>query len=126
MIVRKTRSIHAWHAVVVLFAFIFAWAPGARAGAGGATTHTINMVKGHLFQPTVTHVKAGDTIIFDNKDKDLHALTLTGHEKLLEEEYVDPGKQFHFQVPRGAKPGMWPLDCFIHLNMKAKIIVDAK
>ncbi len=117
---------HALRVTVALLAFLFVWAPGAQAGAGGTTAHTINMVKGHLFKPAVTHVKPGDTIIFDNIDKDLHALTLVGHEKLLEEEYVDPGKQFHFRVPVDAKPGTWPLDCFIHLNMKAKIIVDGK
>jgi len=124
MIVRKTPSIHVRHAAVVLFVFIFAWAHGAHAGTAGATTHTINMVKGRLFQPAVTHVKPGDTILFDNKDTDLHALTLDGHEKLLDEEYVDPGHQFRFHVPKDAKPGTWLLNCYIHVDMHGKIVVE--
>jgi plastocyanin len=114
-----------WHLAIALLAFSFAWAPVAQAGAGNTGEHVINMVTGHLFQPVVTLVKPGDTIIFDNKDKDLHALTLAGHEKLLEEEYIDPGKQFRFKVPEDADSGTWLLDCYIHINMKAKIIIDA-
>lgn len=120
------RSMHTLHAAAALLACLFAWVPSTQAEAGGAAVHIINMVKGNLFQPIVTHVKPGDTIIFDNKDKELHALTLEGHEKLLDEEYVDPGKKFKFKVPADARPGIWPLNCFIHVDMHGKIVVDGK
>jgi len=121
------RSMHTLHAAAALLAFLFAWAPGAQAGAGGGeASHEIDMVKGHLFKPAVTHVRPGDAILFINRDKDLHSLSLPGREKLLDEEFIDPGHQFRFHVPKDAKPGTWPLACTIHLEMKARIIVDAK
>lgn len=84
------------------------------------------MVKGHLFKPDKIHVSPGATIVFINKDEDLHALTFAGHEELLDEEYVDPGKQFRFKLPDNVSNQTWGLGCFIHTEMKGVVIIDPK
>lgn len=109
----------------IALAVFLVFSPLAWAGGdAGATLHTITMKMGHVFAPEVTRVRPGDTIMFVNKDKDLHALTLQGHEDLLDEEYVDPGKRFHFVVPADAQPGDWVLNCYIHVDMQAKIVIE--
>lgn len=84
----------------------------------------ILMIDGHLFQPDEVHVRPGSKILFRNEDKDLHSLTLLGQEDLMDEVYIDPGKEHVFIMPSDTGSQTLELGCNIHIAMKGKIIVD--
>ena len=84
----------------------------------------ILMVEGHLFEPRTATVHPGDTIVFRNVDKDLHALTLLGHEDLLDNVFLDPGQRYTFQIPADMPPGSLDLRCTIHIDMTGTIVVE--
>ncbi len=113
----------AWPAFLI-FTSSLVRAENTRAGKGDEVV--IEMVKGHLFKPDKIHVSPGATIVFINKDEDLHALTFVDHEDLLDEEYVDPGKKFRIKLPDNVSNQTWGLGCFIHTEMKGVIIIDPK
>ncbi len=77
------------------------------------------------YQPDVVRVEAGDTIVFVNKGKQLHSPTLIDHEDVLDQEFVKPDQTFSLVVPAALAPGEYPLGCNIHIDMKAKIVVQA-
>lgn len=78
----------------------------------------------NFYQPNVIRVHADDEIVFTNAGRQLHAMTLIGHERDLDEAYVQPGKAQTFRVRLPA--GEYVLGCNIHLDMKARVIVDAQ
>lgn len=78
----------------------------------------------NYYKPEVIRVKAGDLIVFTNKGKQLHSMTLIDHEDLLDEAYIDPGQTFTFAVPNSLPPGEYPLGCNVHMDMKGKIVVQ--
>lgn len=120
--VRKSaRILLAALAVICLALFLFV--PGLAEAQGGKDVEVF-MVDGHLFSPEVVHVHRGSRVIFRNRDKDLHALTLTGREELLDEVYLEKGQEYILAIPGDMPPQTLELRCSIHMEMKAKIIIE--
>jgi len=90
--------------------------PGRAADAGVVLV----TMKDHRFDPQIVEVKLSQTIVFANKDHDLHAVVVAD---LLEETFVDPGKELSLAVPASAPPGDYPLACTIHIDMTGTIRV---
>ncbi|MCI0528949.1 MAG: cupredoxin domain-containing protein [Nitrospira sp.] len=100
------------------------WVTDLTESAEAAETIEV-ILKDNFFEPKLIRVKPGDTIQFKNLGKQLHSVTLVGHEEILDQLYIDPGKSFSFVVPKDMKPGEYPLGCNIHMGMKGKIEVNA-
>ena len=118
---KEARYFCATLAVVHLTIFFFMPGPAAAQGDKGVE---VFMVKGHLFSPEVVHVRRGSRVIFSNRDKDLHALTLTGHENLLDEVYLEKGQEHVLTVPEDIPQQTLEIRCSIHMEMRAKIVVE--
>jgi plastocyanin len=76
----------------------------------------------NFYRPDVIRVRPEGEIVFTNTGRQLHAMTLIGHERDLDEAYVRPGNSHTFRVRLAA--GEYVLGCNIHLDMKARVIVD--
>jgi plastocyanin len=90
------------------------------------TESTEILVKDNLYAPSVIQVKPGSTMVFYNQGKQLHSVTLVGHEDILDQEFIDPGKSFTFAVPADMAPGEYSLGCNIHVDMKGTLVVRAR
>ena len=90
--------------------------PGHTADAGVVLV----TMKDHRFDPQIVEVRLGQTIVFANNDPDLHAVAVAG---LLENTFVDPGKELSLAVPASAPLRDYPLACTIHINMTGTIRV---
>ena len=88
--------------------------PGHAADAGVVLV----TMKDHRFDPQIVEVKPGQTIVFPNNDSDLHAVAVAD---LLENTFVDPGKEISLAVPASAPLRDYPLACTIHINMTGTI-----
>jgi plastocyanin len=96
---------------------------GAR--AGGESPGRLDVTVGdNFYQPNVIRVRPEAEIRFTNAGRQLHAMTLIGHERDLDEAYVRPGQTQTFRVRLAA--GEYVLGCTIHLDMKARVIVDSQ
>lgn len=84
---------------------------------------SVVVLKDHRFEPTLIDVKPGDTIRFDNADDSLHSLTLLGREDVIGEEFIDPGKSHVAHIPADMPSGTYELDCTIHVEMRAQLLV---
>ena len=118
---KSARFFWAALAVVCLVLFLFMHGPTE---AQGGKDIEVFMVDGHLFSPEIVHVHRGSKVIFRNRDKDLHALTLTGHEDLLDEVYLEKGQEYILAVPEDMPSQTSELRCSIHMEMRAKIIIE--
>lgn len=81
-------------------------------------------VRDNYYKPQIIRVKPGDIIVFSNKGRQLHSMTLIDHEDLLDQAYIDPGMSFSFVMPNSLIPGEYALGCNVHVTMKARIIVE--
>jgi len=90
--------------------------------AGEASVHHM-VLHHHGFEPSVIPVHPGDRIILGNEDADVHALTVVGHEEILEDEIIEPETSFEFTVPAFLEPGEYELICSIHRGMEARIVM---
>ena len=82
-----------------------------------AATHTV-VIEGMSFQPAVIEVKAGDTIVWENKDIVPH--TVTAKAPHVESGEIGMGKSWTYQAK---KPGTIHYICRYHPMMQAKIVV---
>ncbi len=105
-------------AVVTVCALAIA-APAIPGHAADAGIVLVTM-KDHRFDPQIVEVKLGQTIVFANNDPDLHAVAVAD---LLENTFVDPGKELSLAVPASAPLRDYPLACTIHINMTGTIRV---
>ena len=95
-------------------------------GAEAAGDKPLEVVlKDNLFEPSRVRVQPGATIIFRNLGKQLHAVTLIGHEAILDQGFIDPQKSLTFVVPKDMSPGEYTLGCNIHVDMKGTLVVEA-
>lgn len=92
----------AW-VTAVLLASIPTTVPDRPAVA--ADTPVLVILKNHQFEPRLLRVRPGQTIRFDNADDVLHSLLLVGHESVIGEEFVDPGKSYTVRLPPDLLPG---------------------
>jgi plastocyanin len=77
----------------------------------------------HSFEPAGILVHPEDRIVLSNEDADVHALTVVGHEEVLQDEIVEPETSFAFIVPAFLEPGEYDLICTIHSEMRARIVM---
>lgn len=112
-----------WAALAVVYLALFILMTGPAEAQGGKDVEVF-MVDGHLFSPEVVHVHQGSRVIFRNCDKDLHALTITGHEDLLDEVYLEKEQEYVLAIPVGMPSQTLELRCSIHMEMRAKIIIE--
>lgn len=120
---RPARGFGAARAMVYLALILFMFLPGSAEAQGGKDVEVF-MVDGHLFSPEVVRVHRGSRVIFRNRDKDLHALTLAGHEDLLDEVYLEKGQEYVLAIPEDMPSQTVELRCSIHIEMKAKMIIE--
>src|SRR3990172_2960115 len=112
-----------WAGIAVVYLVILFIMPGPAAAEEDKDVEVF-MVKGHLFSPEAVHVRRGSKVIFSNRDEDLHAITLTGHEDLLDEVYLEKGQEHVLTIPEDIPQQTLEIRCSIHMEMRAKIVVE--
>ena len=81
-----------------------------------AETHTIT-IEGMKFSPATVTVKAGDRIVWNNKDVVPHTATAKG---AFDSGSIAVGKSWSHAAP---KPGKYDYVCTFHPGMKATLVV---
>ena len=112
-----------WLARFAAAAFTLAAMSGPAVAADEAV---VVIMRNHRFEPRLLHVRPGQTIRFDNADDALHSLLLVGHESVIGEEFVDPGRSYTVRVPPDLAPGTYQLACTIHVDMQGQIVVSGQ
>ena len=109
----------AWIGSVALAAQAGAARPsaGAQAKARKPVTHTVT-IDATAFSPATLTVKAGDTVVWVNKD--ILAHTATAASAAFDSKVIEPGKSWRF-VAR--KKGNFDYACAFH-PMNGKLIVQ--
>jgi plastocyanin len=82
-----------------------------------AETHTIT-IEGMKFSPATVTVKAGDRIVWNNKDVVPHTATAKG---AFDSGSIAVGKSWSHAAP---KPGKYDYVCTFHPGMKATLVVQ--
>lgn len=85
--------------------------------AARAATHTIT-IEGMKFSPATLTVKAGDRIVWDNKDVVPHTATARG---VFDSGAIAVGKSWSHVAP---KAGKYDYVCTFHPGMKATLVVQ--
>jgi len=85
--------------------------------AARAATHTIT-IEGMKFSPETVTVKAGDRIVWNNKDVVPHTATAKG---VLDSGAIAVGKSWSHAAP---KAGKYDYVCTFHPGMKATLVVQ--
>ena len=80
-------------------------------------THTVT-IEAMQFEPADLTVKAGDAIVWVNKDMFPHTATST--EKLFDSRQIDPGQSWTY---RAVKKGTVPYICSLHPTMQGTLRV---
>jgi len=96
--------------------------PGERWAAATAgprtTTHTV-VIDSLRFDPQVLTVKAGDTIVWVNRDPFPHTVTAEG--KSFDSHEIAPGQSWKYTA---RKAGEFAYACMLHPTMKATLRVE--
>jgi plastocyanin len=99
-------------------ALLLAVAMGAAAGAyAQGKVHTI-VIEAMRFSPPALEVKAGDTVVWENKDPFPH--TATAKEGGFDSGTIAPNRSWKFTAK---KRGEFPYVCSLHPTMKAVLSV---
>jgi plastocyanin len=80
-------------------------------------THTV-VIEAMQFSPQVLEVKAGDTVVWVNKDAFAHNAVTTG--RGFQSKEIEPDGSWKFKA---VKKGTFPYICTLHPTMKAKLVV---
>jgi plastocyanin len=89
----------------------------AVAAAPRHAVHTIS-IEGMQFSPSSLEVRAGDTVIWKNKDPFPHTATADG--KAFDSRDIAAGGSWKMVA---AKRGIFPYVCALHLTMKGSLTV---
>ncbi|WP_227496415.1 cupredoxin domain-containing protein [Massilia litorea] len=82
--------------------------------------HTV-LIDGMRFIPQTVEVKAGDTVVWRNKDPFPHTATATqSGSGGPSSPAIAPGASWRFKA---AKPGSYPYLCTLHSTMTATLVV---
>ena len=92
--------------------------PGAAADAPKPATHTVT-IEGTSFQPAMLTVKAGDSVVWVNKDPFPH--TATSEAGRFDSAIIAPDKSWTYTPKR---KGKFPYICTLHTTMKATLRVE--
>jgi plastocyanin len=90
---------------------------GQGAATGKPATHTIT-IEGMEFKASDLTVKAGDSIVWVNKDMFPHTVTSTAN--AFDSHSIEPGKSWTF---RAATKGEFPYACALHPTMRGTLRV---
>ena len=101
-------------ALVVAAVLLFA---GLAAGAG-PVTHTI-VIEGTRFEPEMLTAKAGDTVVWINKDPFPHIAT--AQTSAFDSKNIGPDKSWKYTF---RKTGVFPYFCTLHPTMKGTLHVE--
>ena len=83
-------------------------------------------LKDQNFNPQTVSAKPGDTIVFHNDDRELHAVLLPDNEALLAAHFIEPRASYEVAIPPTTNPGAYELVCTIHINMKGTLQIIAQ
>jgi len=115
----RARSLIRGASSAVVLAMLF-----ASVGQGAAAvvparprTHTI-IIEGTRFQPETLTVKAGDTIVWVNKDLFPHSATASN--STFNSQAIAAGASWRYTAKR---KGEFPYTCIFHPTMKASLLV---
>ncbi len=90
----------------------------AALAAGHATTHTVE-IRGMAFAPAQLTIKAGDTVVFVNRDRAPH--TATGRGGTFDSGRLRRGDQAALTF---TSAGTYDYFCEVHPRMTAQIVVE--
>lgn len=93
-------------------------AASAATAAAGRTTHTV-VIDSLRFEPETITVKAGETVVWVNRDPFPH--TATAPSGAFDSKNIAAGKSWRYR-PR--KPGIYPYVCTLHPTMKGTLQVE--
>ncbi|WP_426175318.1 cupredoxin domain-containing protein [Massilia sp. TWR1-2-2] len=102
---------------LLLAGVVVARSPAAVAAPRGAV-HTV-VIEGMLFIPATLKVKAGDTVIWKNKDAFPH--TATSVARLFDSKPIASGASWKFVATRR---GTFAYLCTLHQTMKGMLTVE--
>jgi plastocyanin len=83
-------------------------------------------LKDQNFNPRTVSAKPGDTIVFHNDDKELHAVFTPDNEALLAAHFIEPHASYEVAIPPTANPAAYELVCTIHIDMKGTLQIIAQ
>jgi len=104
-------------AAALVSCFFLLQAGGATGALGASGTHTI-VIAGMKFVPETLTVKAGDTVIWVNKDFFPH--TATAQDRSFDSGDIATDKSWKYVA---TKTGTFSYICTLHPTMKATLIV---
>lgn len=84
---------------------------------GKAHVHTV-VIEAMRFSPETVEVRAGDTIVWKNKDPFPHTATVEG--RGFDSGEIAPGRSWSFKA---RKTGAFSYVCALHPTMRASLIV---
>ena len=90
----------------------------ARRSAVGAMTHTVT-IDGVKFDPETSTVKAGDTVVWVNKDPFPHTVTSPAGD--FDSHAIAAGQTWSYTPTRA---GVFPYTCTFHPTMQATLTVE--
>jgi plastocyanin len=77
------------------------------------------VIRGFAFKPAELHVKAGETVAFDNRDDEAHAIVFS--DRSVTSGVLNPHSIWRHAF---AKTGRYALHCDYHPYMEAVVVVE--
>lgn len=105
-------------AVTLAFVLLAGSTNSAMASGRSPATHTV-IIEGVQFSPSALTVKAGDTVIWINRDPFPHTATANGGR--FDSHAIEPGRSWTF-TPK--KAGVISYGCTYHPTMKGTLRVE--
>jgi plastocyanin len=105
------------HPAAALLAASIVLGSSAGAATAPAKTHTVE-IDGLKFSPSTLEVKAGDTVVWKNKDPFPH--NVTADKNAFHSPDFGSGRSWTYKA---RTKGTFPYVCTLHANMKATLIV---
>lgn len=109
-----------WHAAKVIAPLLLLMTAGAvsHAGEAAGAKHTV-VIENMQFQPKVLEVKAGDLIVWNNRDLVPHTVTASSG-GAFDSGKIEPNGSWSYRV---RKKGSISYVCTYHPTMAAQIVV---
>ena len=115
---KPVRELHRTAAFAVVLALALALPGPAIAAAAKPATHTV-VIDGVRFEPAALTVKAGDTIVWINKDPFPH--TATAQAGGFDSKIIAANQSWRYTA---RKAGVFPYTCTLHPNMSGTLTVE--
>lgn len=92
----------------------------ASAAPAASAKHSAIVIDNYKFQPAVLTVAKGTTVIWNNKDDDVHTIKSQGGPEMFQSPGLQTGAQYKFTFSR---PGTYHYICTVHPYMHGVIVV---